>query len=302
MDVTKSTLYHIAVVGLSAGVALTLPAVARSFLAHWSRVEHDKMYLVAVEITAAIVLLVSLNYVHKSLRDRTLAKMATGAGLTSFFPWRSLRAQDPIRELKERQGTGRTVLVIGSTGYGTFVDRQGDLYTVLEKCLGAHVLLVNPYSHEATRRICATPHAHFSLEKFRTEVTETIALLKRLKAAGKAIRLKLYSDPPLVKLAILGDYLWLKHYHTDQDVQTMPEYVFEHNLNDHGLYTLFFQYFLQRWDNLQIPEYDFETDDLVYRRQNGSEQRREPFGRVKTSADDRQRHGMEPDLLFPMSA
>jgi hypothetical protein len=300
--VSKSSLYHIALMGLSAGIALSLPTIARRFLAHWSRMENDKLYLVTVELMAAIVLIVSLSYFHRSLRDRSLAKMATGAGLTSFFPWRSLRAQDRIRALKERQGTGRTVLIIGSTGYGTFVDRQGDLYTVLERCLGAHILLVNPYSEEATGRICATSHPHFPLERFRTEVKESIALLKRLKATGKAIRLKLYSDPPLVKLAILGDYVWLKHYHTDQDVQTMPEYVFEHNLNDHGLYTLFFQYFLQRWDNLQIPEYDFETDDLVYRRQNGSEQRREPFGRAKPSADDRQRRGMEPDLLFPMSA
>jgi hypothetical protein len=175
------------------------------------------------------------------------------------------------------------------------------LYAVLEKCLGAHILLVNPYSEEATGRICATPHPHFPLEKFRTEVRESIALLKRLKATGKAVRLKLYSDPPLVKLAIIGDYVWLKHYHTDQDVQTMPEYVFQHNLNDHGLYTLFYQYFLQRWENLQIPEYDFETDELVYRGKNGNELKREPFDKGKRSEDHRQRRGMGPDL-FPMSA
>ena len=78
--VTRLSLYHIVVVGLSAGIALTLPGVARSFLSHWSRMENDKMYLVALEITAAIVLIVSLNYVHNSLRDRTLAKVATGAG------------------------------------------------------------------------------------------------------------------------------------------------------------------------------------------------------------------------------
>ena len=280
VDITKSSLYHIVVVGLSAGIALVLPTVARSFLTHWSRMEHDKVYLVASEILAAIVLIVSLNYLHKSLRDRALAKVATGAGLTSFFPWRSLRAQDRIRELKECQGIGRTVLVIGSTGYGTFVDQQGDLHTVLEKCLGTHILLVNPYSQEATCRICATPHPHFSLEKFRTEVRESVALLKRLKATGKVVRLKFYSDPPLVKLAILGDYLWLKHYHTDQDVQTMPEYVFQHNLKDHGLYTLFYQYFIQKWEDPDIPEYDFETDELVYRAQNGNEVKREQFGKT----------------------
>lgn len=298
---TAWSLYHIVVVALSAGIALSLPTIARSFLTYWSRVENDTVYLVADEMTAAIFLIVSFNYLHRSLRDRTLAKMATGAGLTAFSPWRKLSAQRRIRKLKEKQGRGRTIVVIGSTGYGTFVDQDGDLYTVLEQCMGAHILLVNPYSQEATSRIDAIHHPHFTLEKFRKEVRESIALLKRLKATGKAVKLKLYSDPPLVKLAILGDYLWLKHYHTDLDVQTMPEYMFQHNLNDHGLYNLFYQYFIQRWDNLEIPEYDFETDELVYRGQNGNEVIRERIGMGEDAEDLRQEPGFSPDLL-PMSA
>lgn len=297
MHGTAWSLYHIVVVALSAGIALSLPAVARNFLTLWSRVENNMIYLVAVELTAAIVLLVSFNYLHRSLRDRTLAKMATGAGLTAFSSWRELSAQRKIREFKEKQGTGRTVMVIGSTGYGTFVDQEGDLYTVLEKCMGAHILLVNPYTQEATNRIDAILHTHFTLEKFRKEVRESIALLRRLKATGKAVKLKLYSDPPLVKLAILGDYLWLKHYHTDLDVQTMPEYVFQHNLNDHGLYNLFYQYFMQRWDHPEIPEYDFDTDELVYRGHNGNEIIRERFGMGKEAEDLRQEPGSFPDLL-----
>jgi len=144
-------------------------------------------------------------------------------------------------------------MVIGSTGYGTFVDQEGALYRMLEKCLGAHILLVNRYGQHAISRIDAILHPHFTLEKFRTEVRESIALLKRLKASGKAVKLNLYSDPPLVKLTILGDYLWLKHYHTDLDVQTIPQYVFRHNLDYHGLYNFIYQYFLQRWENPEIP-------------------------------------------------
>jgi hypothetical protein len=276
-------LYHIVIVALSAGIAVSLPTVAKNFLSHWSRVENDTFSLVTGEIAAAILLIVSFNYIHRSLRDRTLARMATGAGLISFFPWRRRSAQRRIRESKEKQGTGRTVMAIGSTGYGTFVDQQGDLCTVLEKCLGAHILLVNPYSRGATSRIDAILHPDFTLERFQKEVRKSIALLKRLKATGKAVKLKLYSDPPLVKLAILGDYLWLKHYETDLDVQTMPEYLFQHNLKDHGLYNLFFQYFMQRWESLAIPEYDFDTDELVYREHNGSEVLRERFGVEQTS-------------------
>ena len=279
--------YHIVVVALSAGIALSLPAVARTFLAYWSRVENERIYLLAVEITAAIVLILCFNFIHRSLRDRTLAKMATGAGLIFFSPRRGLRAQNRIKKLKEKHGTGRTIMVIGSSGYGTFVNQVGDLSTVLEKCLGAKILLVNPYSQEASTRVRAIAYPDFTLENFRAEVRQCIELFKRLKAIGKAVKLKLYSDPPLVKLVVLGDYLWLQHYHTDLDVQTMPEYVLRHNLKDHGLYTLCYQYFVQKWESTEIPEYDFDTDELVYRGSNGSEVRRERLWPEEATAEVR---------------
>jgi hypothetical protein len=272
------SLYHVIVVALSAGIALSLPAGARHFLAFWSRVENEKIYLIAVEIAAAIILIFCFNYIHRSLRDRALAKAATGAGLVSFFPRRGRLAQSRIKKLKEKHGTGRTIMVIGSSGAGTFVDQVGDLSTVLSKCLGAKILLVNPYSQGASTRIRAIAHPDLTLATFRAEVHQSIELLKRLKAIGKAVKLKLYSDPPLVKLVILGDYLWLQHYHTDLDIQTMPEYVLRHNLKDHGLYTLYYHYFVQKWGNREIPEYDLDTDELVYRGSNGSEIRRERFG------------------------
>lgn len=279
------SLYHIAVVALSAGIALLLPAGAKQFLSFWSRVEHDKLSLIAVEMAAAIVLIVGLNYIRRSIRDRALATVATGAGLVSFFPRRTRGAQRRIKQLKEGQGTGRTIMVMGSSGYSTFVDQVGDLSSVLDKCLGAKILLVNPYSREASQRMLAIAHPEYTLATFREEVRQSIELLKRLKAMGKAVKLKLYSDPPLIKMVILGDYLWLQHYHADLDVQTMPEYVLRHNRKDHGLYTLYSHYFVQRWKSAEIPEYDLDTDELVYRNSTGNEIRREPFG-IETAPEE----------------
>ena len=269
------SLYHIVVVALSAGVALLLPAGATQFLSFWSRVEHDKLSLIAVEMAVAILLIVCLNYFRRSIRDRALAAVATGAGLVSFFPRRTRGAQRNITQLKEEQGTGRTISVIGSSGHSSFVDQVGDLSSVLDKCLGARIMLVNPYSQEASARIQAINHPEFTLDTFREEIRHSIQLLKRLKAMGKAVKLKLYSDSPLIKLVILGDYLWLQHYHADLDVQTMPEYVLQHNRKDHGLYTLYAHYFVQRWESAEIPEYDLDTDELVYRSRTGNEIRRE---------------------------
>jgi len=271
------SLYHIIIVALSAAIALLLPAGAKQFLAFWSRVEHDKFSLITVEMSVAILLIVGLSFVHRSLRDRPLAAAATGAGLVSFFPRRTRNAQRRIKRLKEEHGTGRTIMVIGSSGYNTFVDQVGDLSSVLDKCLGANILLVNPYSQDASARIEAINHPKYTLIAFREEVRQSIALLKRLRAMGKAVRLKLYADPPLVKMVILGDYLWLQHYHTDLDVQALPEYVLRHNRQDHGLYTLYAHYFQQRWESADIPEYDLDTDELVYRNRAGSEGRRERF-------------------------
>src|SRR6185503_16002114 len=215
--------------------------------------------------------------IHRSVRDRGLANVAIGAGLVSFFPRRGRMAQSRIKKLKEKHGTGRTIMVIGSSGHGTFVDQVGDLSTVLKKCIGAKILLVNPYSQGATTRIQAIAHPQHTIEAFREEVRQSIELLKRLKAIGKAVKLKLYSDSPLMKMVILGDYLWLQHYHADLDIQTMPEYVLRHNNKDHGLYTLYAHYFVQRWGSGEIPEYDLDTDELVYRSKTGNEIRRERF-------------------------
>ncbi len=276
-DVSGS-LYHIVVALLSAGIALLLPTGATRFLAFWSHVENDKLSLIALELTVAVMLILGLNYLRRSVRDHAMASVAAGAGLVSYFPRRTNGAQQRIRQLKEEHGSGRTIMVIGSSGYSTLVDQVGDLSSVLDKCMGAKILLVNPYSHDATTRIQALGHPEHTLATFREEVRQSIVLLKRLKALGKAINLKFYSDPPLVKLVILGDYLWLQHYHAAFDVQSMPEYVLRHNPKDHGFYTLYAHYFSLRWESPEIPEYDFETDELVYRTKLGHELRRERYG------------------------
>lgn len=269
--------YHIIVIVLSAGIALLLPSVAQHFLVLWSRVQHDKVSVIMVEMIVAILLIASINYIRRSRRDRILAAAAAGAGLVSFFPRPARRAQRHIEQVKEEQSTGRTIMVIGSSGCSSFVDQVGDLSSILDKCLGAKILLVNPYSHEATTRIKAIGHPQYTLTGFREEVRQSIALLKRLRAMGKTVKLKLYSDSPLVKMLILGDYLWLQHYHADLDIRTMPEYVLRHNRQNHGLYTLYAHYFDQRWQSIGIPEYDLDTDELVYRNRTGGEVRREQF-------------------------
>ena len=274
-------LYHIAVVTLSAGIALSLPIVAsllaQNFLEYWNRIQNEELVIVSIEIAVALLLILSFNYVGRSFRDRKLAQMATDAGLVRFIPVRGPLTQRRVRKLKEKQGIARNVMVLGATGFGTFVDTSGDLHTVLQDCLEAKVLLMNPYSKAAQARASAIQHPHAPQESITEQVRQSIEFLKRLKQAHKNVKLKLYSDVPHVKLAILGDFIWMQHYHAALDVQTMPQYLLKHSQNNHGLYSVFYQWFMDKWESPEIPEYDLETDELVYRGQNGSETGRQKF-------------------------
>jgi len=273
----RALAFHAVVIGLSAGIAWSLPNIARQFLSFWSRIEQERILLLSIEVGVALLLIVISNYLWRAYTDRRQAVMARGAGLVSFFPLHDPGAGRRIRELKQQQSLGRTVLAIGVTGHGTVVDDKAEMHALLETCLEAKLILLNPFSEEAARRAQSLSHPDISSDRFRQELQDTIALIKRFRVSGKVIRLKLYSDRPHLRMVILGDYLWLQHYHTGLDVRWMPEYVFQHNPDHHGLYTLFYQYFTKRWENREIPEYDFETDELVYRAGSGSELRREPF-------------------------
>lgn len=285
--------FHVVVITLSTGIAWSLPSIAKAFLAQWSKLEHDHVFLLSLEVAVAVTLIVVLNFIGRSFSDRRLTRIAMEAGLVSFFPHHDRHAEKKIRELRERHGLGRTIFAIGSTGYGTFVDNERELHAILEKSLQANIMLMNPYSDEARLRARSLVQAGAPPPRFEEELGETVRLFRRLRASGKVLKLKLYSDRPHVKMVILGDYLWLQHYHTGIDVKSVPEYVFQYNLKNHGLYTLFSQYFMKRWENPDIPEYDFDTGELVYRTKSGKEIRREPFP-LETPADAR-------DALQPSS-
>jgi hypothetical protein len=55
----------------------------------------------------------------------------------------------------------------------------------------------------------------------------------------------------------------------------MPKYIFRHDPDTGSLYLPFYQFFMERWNNPEIPEYDLETDQLIYRNTTGNEVRRE---------------------------
>lgn len=281
-------LYHVAIIVLSAAFALSLPYTAdfaaKKFLGYWALIGNEKIFLVSVEIALAIFLILLFNYLARSWKDRKYARMAKEAGLVFVSAPKGFFARRSSRNLKESQGIARDVMVIGSTGCRTFADEKGDLHNVVKNCREAKIMLLNPFSEGANIRAKSMLDNGITLEHFREQIRKSIMFLKDLRAAQKNVRLKLYDEVPFLKMVISGDYIWVKHYHAGFDVQAMPEFIFKHSQNPGSLYVPFYQYFLKWWSNTAVPEYDLETDELVFRDSAGNEERREPFPNFELAA------------------
>lgn len=274
-------LYHVTVIVLSAAFALSLPViagfVARNFLTYWSFIGNEKIFLVSIEIGSAIFLIIVVNYLHRSWKDRRLANTARSAGLLPVPGTQGFFTRKKTKKLLERQGFARDVMLIGSTGFRTFVDKNGELNQVLKDCREAKIMLLHPYRDGADIRAKSIPDPEMTLDRFREQIRASIGFLKDLKLMQKNVRLKLYEDVPLLKLTILGDYVWLQHYHSGLEEPSRPRYVFEHNQDPGSLYTPLYQYFTARWGSIEIAEYDLDTDELVWRDAAGSEVKRGRF-------------------------
>ncbi len=283
-------LYHILTLGLTAGFVLSLPVivrfVVRKSLVYWPRIGNDKIFMMCLEMISGLVFILIINAIRKSWRDWKLSNMARTAGMVLVTSAKGLFVKRRIRRLKERQGIARDVMVISSTGFRTFVDPNGELYQVIQNCREARIMLLNPNCEGAVLRAKSIPNPDVTPETFTEQIRKSIRFLKTLKAAQKKIRLKLYPDPSLFKMTILGDYIWLQHYQPGVDIQGMPKYVFKHDPNLSSLYFPFYQYFLARWNNPDIPEYDLETDELVYRDSSGKEVGREKLVNERSTTNE----------------
>lgn len=278
-------LFHVAVIAVSAFIALSLPAivtfVAQNLLVYWSFIGNEKIFLVSMEVSLAIFLILFTHRISGNWKERKISKMAQRAGFVHEKPPRNFLTRQWARKMKAGQGFGREVLLLGSTGWRTFGEPQGEFHSVLQNCREAKIMLLDPGGDGAKIRAKSILNPEITPETFGEQTRKSIGFLKELKAVQRDIRLKLYPDPPLFKLAIIGDYLWFKHYHAGLDVQAMPEFLFHHNQNPASLYIPFYHYFLSKWNQMAIPEYDLETDELIFRDGLGSEVKREKFDQTE---------------------
>jgi len=282
--------YHIFIIALSAALSWSLPSIigfiTRKFLLYWSVIENEKIFLFSIEIVIAVLLIFFFNNLLRGLKEKKLSKMARGAGLVFVTPTGGLSGRRSVKKLKEKHAYARDIMIIGSTGFSTFTSPEGDLHKGIQNCREAKIMLLDPFREGARARARSINAFDITPDNFRDQILKSIDFLKGLKAMRGNIKLKLYQDTPLLKLAILGEYISVQHYHTGLDVRNMPEYIFHHGQNPGSLYTYFYQYFLARWNDPNIPEYALDTDELIYRNSSGNEIRREIF-RARTSSEEK---------------
>jgi hypothetical protein len=189
------------------------------------------------------------------------------------------------------------ILIIGCTGRSLALP-EGRLRDALHDCREARIMLLDPREHGAIALTRGITDPGISPEVFREEIRSSIVFIKGLRSSQKIVRLKLYPDMPLFKLAIFGDCATMSHYPRGLNIRSMHEFVFQNKEMQGGMYLALQRYFLSRWQDPDIPEYDFETDELVYHDQLGYEVLREPFDGIAPDLDGDQRTKEGPDSRY----
>jgi len=274
----RQILSHGTITVLAVAIAFSLPGIANYILNEWwPEVQNNANLLLATEVGLASVLalLFNLAKIAWDHRRRVLtARLASlvyarnaGAGW-----WSSRRERALVSELP----AARDAFVLTLTGYDTFVADDSLLRGVIEKAYEIRVMLVNPVGRALRERADSLPPG-ITVLTLHTEIEAVVAYLSRLRKFGKKVTLKFYDEEPFWKLIVLGDYVWVQHCHSGFAVKEQPEFVFALQQREprHGLFVPFYMVFLNQWNDARHPEYDFDTNELVYRDASGKETRRD---------------------------
>jgi hypothetical protein len=261
------------------GVASSLPAGANFILFRWwPRVADDANLLLASEIAVAGILLLLFNIGRMAWENRHRACVADAAALVYARQKRGHIERWRERRILKRLPAARDACILTLTGFHTFGDPASPLHGALAKAYEIRVMLLNPASESAQRRVDSLPDG-ITLRSFAMEIDASIAYLANLRALGRKVTVKFYEREPFWKVAVLGDHVWVQYCHGGFEVKHEPEYVFALNRASprRGFFVPFYMHFLDQWNDASHPEFDFDTNELVYPDAGGGEARRQAF-------------------------
>jgi hypothetical protein len=270
----RQILTHGTITVLAVAIAFSLPGIANYILNEWwPEAQNNANFLLATEVALASVLALLFNLAKIAWDHRQRVLTARLASLVharnSGSGWWLRRRE---RALVKQLPAPRDAFVLTLTGYDTFVADDSLLRGAIGKAYEIRVMLVNPIG-KALREHADSLPPEITVRTLHTEIEAVIEYLAGLRKYGKKVKLKFYDEEPFWKLIVLGDYVWVQHCHSGFAVKEQPEFVFalQHREPRHGLFVPFYMVFLNQWNDARHPEYDFDTNELVYRDASGKE-------------------------------
>lgn len=272
-------LSHALITVLAVALAFSLPVLADYIQRLWPQLEADAHLMLVTEICLASALVLLFNLTKIMWDNRSKVASARLAALVYARSGNGFISRWKERELVRKIPAARDALILTLTGFDTLVDRGSPLRGVLQTAYEFRVMLLNPLGVHMQDHATTFPDHEISTQSLASEIEASIATLSALRKLGKNVTLKFYDCPPLWKLVILGDHVWVQHCHSGCSVKDQPEYVFafQHHEPRRGFYVPFYSHFLGLWNQAGHAEYDFDQHELVFRNPAGVEERRVPF-------------------------
>ncbi len=276
LGVVREIAFHALVSLLALGLAFSVPTVASYVLYDWwPRVSASSRLLLATEIAFAAMLVVLFHLVRVAWDGIRLMYLTEGAALVHVLDdspawW---RPRVPVL------ATGREALFLSVTGFHTFASPEAPFHELASRAYETRVMLLNPHSEGARERIRSLPDPAEARALYLEEIGASIAHLKSLARAGRRVRLKLYDQAPFWSIVVAGEQAWVRYCHDGYPMKTQPDYVFalRKDKPTQGLFPPFCMYALRQWNDPSLAEYDFASDELVWRDAAGTETRRDAF-------------------------
>lgn len=280
LGVLWSSLTHVTIILLAIGIAFSLPVIAEYILYDWwPRVQTEANLLLATEVGLSVVLVLLFNTLKIAWDNRRMITAARQASLVYAMDSSLPPSRQWAKRLVKQSPAARDVSILTLTGFDTFVSPDSPFNDALATAYEIRVMLLNPASEAALRRVDAIPDQDVNLQSLHEEIAASIAYLTSLHKVDKRVRLKFYDHEPVWKVVVLNDHVWVQHCRRGLEVKRQPEYVFalRSGTPRQGFFAPFYTYFLDHWNEPHHPEYDFDTRELVYRDKTGNETKRVPL-------------------------
>ncbi len=192
-----------------------------------------------------------------------LAASLTAAGAAanqcSGPPGRQQGSAPPRRH----PGARDALFVLALTGRDTFFGRTSPLREAIAGACELRVMLAHPAGRGLRRRV-STQTRPTPLSCLQQEIGASLAYLADWRSRGKRVALRFYDQEPFWEVIVLGERLWVRDCHGAPSLAPGREYEFGDQPPEQASHTPFVMHFLDRWNDVRNPDYDFDTAQLVY--------------------------------------